>query len=213
MNLRTIFNEQTVNESDKWSEYFDVYESHFKKFVGLAPTVVEVGVAKGGSLEMWLKYFGPDAKIYGIDSNPQIENVEGVNLIQGDQGNPEFWDKFLQTVYSIDVFVDDGSHINSHQILTFCKVWPKMSPNGVFICEDTHTSYWSEYGGGLQRSGTFIEFAKQMIDCLHVNYLENVSPAEHFKELTKDIKSIMFYDGQVVITKGKKKNIRINNRA
>lgn len=212
MNLLTIFNEQLALRSGKWSEYFDVYETHFEKFVGKAPTVVEVGVERGGSLEMWLKYFGPDAKIYGIDNTPQIENVEGVHLIHGDQGNPEFWDKFLETVPSIDVFVDDGSHINSHQILTFCKVWPKISPNGVFICEDMHTSYWSEYGGGLQKSGTFIEFAKQMIDCLNMDHLRNVSPAEHFKELTKEIKSIMFYDGQVVFTKGKKKNIMVSNR-
>lgn len=207
--LREIFNNELVNRCDKWSNYFDVYEPHLSKFVGKSPTVVEVGVAGGGSLEMWLKYFGVDSKIYGIDIHPQVEDVKGVQLIIGDQSNPEFWDQFTVDVPQIDVFIDDGSHVNSHQILTFYKVWQHLKEGGVYICEDTHTSYWNEYGGGLQRPGTFIEFAKQLIDCLHTDYMRDVSPSKNFYELTKDIGQVCFYDSQVVIVKGKKKNERI----
>jgi hypothetical protein len=37
----------------------------------------------------------------------------------------------------------------------------------VYLCEDTHTSYHSDHGGGLRKPETFIEFAKARIDWLH----------------------------------------------
>lgn len=210
MKLLNIFQNELTNRCDKWSNYFEVYESHLNKFVNRSPTLVEVGVAGGGSLEMWLKYFGEGSQIYGIDIQPQVEKVDGVNLIIGDQNNKEFWNAFLkQIVTDIDIFIDDGSHVNSHQILTFMEVWPKIKDGGVYICEDTHTSYWSEYDGGLNRNGTFIEFSKKLIDGLHSDYLNNIHPSEEFKEMIGSIKNISFYDSQVVFTKGKKINQRI----
>ena len=209
MILQNIFNNELINRCDKWHNYFDVYETHFHKFIDKSPVVVEVGVAGGGSAEMWVKYFGKDSSIYGIDIAPQVHSVDGVNLILGDQSNPLFWDEFLKSVPNIDVFIDDGSHLMKDQILTFIKVWKHMNSGGVFICEDTHTSYWNEYEGGLHRSGTFIEFAKQLIDCLHADHLRDVSPSTEFHALTKDIGQVSFYDSQVVITKGKTRNTRI----
>lgn len=208
MILRNIFNNLTLR-CDKWSEYFDVYESHFGKFVNKAPVVVEVGVAGGGSLEMWQKYFGKSAAIYGIDNTPQIEKVEGTTLILGDQSSSIFWDNFLQTVNSIDVFVDDGSHNNNDQILTFTKVWPYIGEGGVYICEDTHTSYWQDYGGSLKNPKSFMEFSKQLTDVLNVDYITEAGLPSNFYNLVKSIGSISFYDSQVVFTKGKRKNIRL----
>jgi hypothetical protein len=53
----------------KWHQYFDVYHNHFNRFRGKNITFLEIGVSQGGSLQMWRKYFGPQAKIYGIDIN------------------------------------------------------------------------------------------------------------------------------------------------
>ena len=47
----------------KWHHYFEIYDWHFKRFRGKEIVVVEVGVFQGGSLQMWRKYFGPNAKI------------------------------------------------------------------------------------------------------------------------------------------------------
>jgi hypothetical protein len=38
---------------------------------------------------------------------------------------------------------------------------------GVYLCEDTHTSYWPDFGGGLRKEGTFIERTKGLIDSIH----------------------------------------------
>ena len=43
--------------STKWSSYFQVYDKIFKKFKNKKIKFVEVGVANGGSLFIWKKYF------------------------------------------------------------------------------------------------------------------------------------------------------------
>ena len=67
--LREIFDNLDLH-CGKWSHYFDIYEQHFNKFVGKKPVVVEVGICRGGSAEMWKKYFGEGATIIGIDIDP-----------------------------------------------------------------------------------------------------------------------------------------------
>ena len=44
---------KSEHSSDKWQPYFEVYESHLNKFMDTDLNIVEVGVQKGGSLEMW----------------------------------------------------------------------------------------------------------------------------------------------------------------
>ena len=56
--------------SIKYDTYFPAYEALFQKYVGREITIVEVGVFSGGSLFMWREFFGPKARIIGIDLNP-----------------------------------------------------------------------------------------------------------------------------------------------
>ena len=73
----------------KWLHYFEIYHRHFERFRGKPVTVVEFGVSQGGSLQMWKHYFGPRARIIGIDVNPdcamyvepQIEVLIGSQLV------------------------------------------------------------------------------------------------------------------------------------
>jgi hypothetical protein len=218
--LWEIFNHHLTLKCDKWGPYFDVYEKYFSKYRNKEAVIVEVGVDGGGSLEMWSKYFGTSAKIYGIDNDLKIKELGGATLVPGDQNSILFWDQFLDKVGTIDIFIDDGSHINLHQIKTFNKVWPKINNDGVYLCEDTHTSYWQGFGGELEKPNTFIEYAKQMIDVLHMEHLDNVLNTnpnlklDHaLSELARDIGQISFYNSQVVFIKGKPNfdRIIINN--
>ena len=58
--------------------------------------------------------------------------------------------------------------MNEHQIITFKHLFPKLNPGGIYIIEDTHTSYWERFGGGYD-SNSFINYSKQLIDM--INYL------------------------------------------
>ena len=54
----------------KWRHYFAIYHRHLQRFVGKAPRVLEIGIYSGGSLPMWLHYFGDGTQVYGVDIEP-----------------------------------------------------------------------------------------------------------------------------------------------
>ena len=56
--------------SNKHSSYFQTYGELFEKYRGKPITFVEIGVFSGGSLFMWRDYFGPQARIIGVEFNP-----------------------------------------------------------------------------------------------------------------------------------------------
>lgn len=212
--LEEIFN-KVDHSSDKWRPYFEVYHRHLKHLQGTDVNLVEVGVQKGGSLDMWSQYFSEGSVITGIDVDPECAKLEynkpNINVVIGNQADPNFWDGFLKD-REIDVFIDDGGHHMNQQIVTFEKVYPKMKVGGIFIVEDTHTSYWPDYGGGLNAKGSFIEYAKSYVDVLHYDHKkEMTSDLEMRKKIAYDtLTSVHFYDSIVVFEKlGKREMQRV----
>lgn len=214
--VRQIF-DNLPKSCDKWENYLDVYNRHTVQFWDNKPyNIVEVGVQKGGSLHMWESLFShPDTTITGIDIDPECANLKydnpNIKVVIGDQGKPEFWDEFLKDRPPIHLFIEDGGHFMDQQILTFQKVFPKMPVGSVYICEDVHTSYMPYNGGELEKPGTFIEFAKSLIDFIHVDWWENGLPAQQkeiIKNLTNDLTSIHFYDSIIVFEKFGKKEMK-----
>lgn len=204
--LRHIFDNTLNHPSDKWESYFDVYERHLTELRKAPVNLIEVGVQKGGSLDMWAHYF-PNAKtITGIDIDPECANLKyddpRIKVIIGDQGKSEFWNQFLSDHGAIDIFIDDGGHFMDQQIITFEKIFPRLSVGGVFICEDCHTSYMNYNGGGLERKGSFIEYAKSYIDVIHWDWKEQYNTELERKwKIGKDLTSVHFYDSMVVFEK------------
>jgi len=213
--LIDIFN-NLERHCGKWSHYFDIYERHFSQYVGKKPVVVEVGICRGGSAEMWQKYFGEGATIVGIDVDPNAFKPEhqtpGCVQVNGDQGDPAFWDKFLQDYPEIDVFLDDGSHRVDHQILTLQKVWPHIKKGGVYMCEDTHTNYWPEYGGSLKAPSTFLNYSKLITDTMNSAYFKGLDQHPDnmkFAEFYQNVVGMHYYDSIVVIDKGEKPETKL----
>ena len=85
--LLEIFNRQP-RFCYKLDTYFSIYEEQFARFVGKPITFVEIGVLHGGSLTMWREYFGPQARIIGVELNPAAKamEAEGFEIEIGDQG-------------------------------------------------------------------------------------------------------------------------------
>ena len=122
----------------KWRHYFPIYHRHLAKFVGREVHIVEIGIYSGGSLPMWLDYFGESCQIYGIDIEPACVKHErdGVRVFIGDQADPAFWQRFVSELPRIDVVIDDGGHLAHQQIATLRSLLPHIAPGGVYICED-----------------------------------------------------------------------------
>ena len=75
--LHRYFLNNSHKRLHKWIHYFDIYETHFARFRGKAPVMVEIGVMGGGSLKMWKEYFGEGSRIVGVDINPDCKVHEG----------------------------------------------------------------------------------------------------------------------------------------
>lgn len=132
----------------------------------------EIGVSKSGSLQMWKGYFGPFVKIIGIDIDPACKAYEEdqIHICIGDQSDTEFLQGIINKYGQPDVVLDDGSHIMQHVCATFDFLYDKISGNGLYFIEDLHTVYSEQYGGGLNREGTFIEQCKGLIDSLNMRH-------------------------------------------
>lgn len=193
----------------KCAHYFDIYEQYFAKYRGREVVILEIGVYHGGSLQMWKNYFGDKAKIYGIDINPECKKFEeeGIKIFTGSQSDKLFLKDVLSQVPPIDVLIDDGGHTMKQQITAFKEIFDQVKADGIYICEDLHTSYWLKYGGGYKRKGTFIEFSKNIIDQLNAHYSEQ--SALKVDSLTKSIKGLHYYNGMLVIEKGEVNNFQI----
>jgi hypothetical protein len=187
----------------KWSHYFDIYDRYFARFRGRQVTIVEIGVFQGGSLQMWKTYFGPKARIIGIDVNPECKKLEedNISILIGSQSDRQFLRKLRQEVGPIDILIDDGGHTMVQQIVTFEELFPAVAPDGLYMCEDIHTSYQLEYGGGVKRRGTFIEFAKDLIDKLNAYHSEQQNLT--VDTVTTSTVALHFYDSVLVVEKGK----------
>ena len=187
----------------KWMHYFDIYERHFERFRGKSPVMVEIGVMGGGSLAMWKEYFGPGSQIIGIDITPECKahEAEGVEVFIGSQDDPAIIDAIFAKHPKIDIVLDDGSHMMHHMISSFELMYDRIQPNGVYMVEDTHTCYWSEYGGGLNRGDSFIEFAKHKLDELNAVHTREMLPTTEF---TRSTDHIAFYDSVVVFERRRK---------
>jgi hypothetical protein len=86
------------------------------------------------------------------------------------------------------------------QVTTLEELYLPMRDDGVYLCEDTHTSYMPAFGGGHLKADTFIEYSKKLVDQLnafHVKESESLAP-NYFTQATD---SIHFYDSVVVIEK------------
>jgi hypothetical protein len=185
---------------DKWRHYFDIYHRHFERFRGRSPVMLEIGVFQGGSLEMWRSYFGPGARIVGIDIDPACERFasEGIEIVIGDQADRGFLAGLRSRYPRVDIVLDDGGHKMHQQITSFEELYPHIQPYGVYLCEDLHTSYIPAFGGGYRREGTFIEYAKGLIDRLHAWYEDAGLQVD---DLTRSTFSLSFYDSVLVAEK------------
>ncbi len=181
----------------KWVHYFDIYERHLERFRGTSPVMIEIGVSGGGSLAMWKAYLGPGARIVGIDINPACKEheAEGIEVFIGSQDDPALIERLLRKYPRPDIVLDDGSHVMRHMRRSFDLLYDRVSPNGVYVVEDTHTCYWSEFEGGVKREGSFMELVKDRLDDLNAVHARGAIPVSSF---TRSTNAVCCYDSVVV---------------
>ncbi|GGC97304.1 class I SAM-dependent methyltransferase [Aquisalinus flavus] len=184
----------------KWAHYFDAYERHFRRYVGRPVVVFEIGCGRGGSLQMWKRYFGPLATIVGMDIAPRCKGYEEdqIHVRIGDQSDHAFLESVIEEFGTPDIVIDDGSHVMSHINSTFDYLFQRTDRHGVYLVEDLHTAYMENFEGGYLKKTTFIERCKGFIDELHAPHSSEIKATE----ITRSTVSMHIYDSIVVLEKG-----------
>jgi methyltransferase family protein len=200
--LEKYFTQNTGNLIHKWMHYFEIYDRHFSRYRGTDVHLVEFGVNHGGSLQMWADYFGPRARIYGIDINPECQALaeNAIDILIGSQDDRAFLRSVADKIPRVDILIDDGGHTMQQQTNTFEELFAHIDPHGVYLCEDLHTSYWERFGGGYANPKSFIEYTKNFIDALNAWHSEDSRRLE-VSTFTRSVHSLHYYDSVLVIEK------------
>lgn len=217
--LDKIAIERGTDKSSQIHNYCVKYEK-WLPFNRLEPLkILEIGVLAGQSLLTWREYY-PNAIIIGIDIdiNCKLHESPEQNIFVevGSQDDPAFLAEVVNKWGPFDMILDDGSHMNSHIIFSFNHLIDSVRSEGVYVIEDSCTSYWPEYEGGFRLSGTAIEFCKDLVDDVNFNgqyqsLFWNVhgrredflvkQTLENNISIRTDIESINFLNGIIIITK------------
>ena len=201
--LDRIAAKHTGHVVNKWKHYFEIYDRHLARFRNRDVTLLKIGVAGGGSLEIWRRYLGARARIVGVDINPACKRFEkpGARIFIGNQGERSFLEAVAADAGPFDIVIDDGSHAYDHQLNTFRTLFPHIREDGVYACEDLCTSYWKEqFGGGPRQPGTFVESLKEMIDEINAWFWRESVEADK-DALANSVHGVHFYPALVVIEK------------
>jgi hypothetical protein len=200
--MERLFYGHTGRQAYKWHQYLEAYDRHLNRFRGTQVRLLEIGVHKGGSLQIWRKYLGADAVVFGIDIDESCRGLDGgeASVRIGSQADPVFLKQVVAEMGGVDVVLDDGSHIAEHQRASFTTLWPLLSPGGLYMCEDLMTSYWDVYhNGGYQRAGTFIEVVKQLVDDQHAWYHDQ--PQRALADAASSVHCVSMYEGLAAVEK------------
>jgi hypothetical protein len=202
-----------IHKTDKTGSHWYIphYERHFRNLRNKRLRILEIGVggygdpdSGGESLRMW-KYYFPKSSIYSLDIYDKTRIQEPrIKIFQGSQNDPDFLHKIVAQMGGLDIVIDDGSHINEHVITSFRKLFPLLCEGGIYVIEDTQTSYWPKWGGDsydLNNPNTTMNLLKTLTDGL--NYQEIAKKNYQPSYFDQNIVSIHFYHNIVFIHKGR----------
>lgn len=152
---------------------------------------------------MWRTFF-PKGAIAGIDIyDKKLHEERRIRAFKGSQFDPDFLAEVMGEVGEPEIIIDDGSHINEHVIESFRLLFTRLAPGGLYVVEDTQTSYFESKGGSsreLDSVETSMGFLKRMVDSL--NYQEIEGRLNQGQPEDGHITAMHFYHSLVIIEKG-----------
>lgn len=201
-------------DKQRGHSYATCYQRHFQPLRHERLNLLEIGIggyddpkSGGESLRMWKAYF-PKAQIYGLDIHDKSWHDESrIKTFQGSQADGEVLRRVAAAIGSIDIIIDDGSHLNDHVIASFKMLFPLLSDRGLYVIEDVQTSYWDDFmgvrwGGSRDRAAphTSMNFLKLLVDGL--NHAEFLDASYVPSDFDQTITAIHFYHNIVFLQKG-----------
>lgn len=190
--------------------YCETYAEYLRRWRFKRVRLLEIGIggygdefSGGHSLRMWKAWF-PFARICGMDisqKHPSVVEMARVDFVVGDQRDPDCLKWVSEQYGPFDIIIDDGSHLNAHQITSLATLYPLLKDPGVYVVEDTQTSYWLDFGGDPARESgaTFMNFSKRLADA--VNAAEYMYPSDPRDPFEETLARIVYELNMVVLVK------------
>jgi hypothetical protein len=203
-------------ETDKIQHhYLEVYDPILSHWTDKDVKLLEIGIHKGGSLNLWRDYF-PKGTIAGIDLELPEGFIPGerIQLFQGSQGDTQFLSQVAASIApdGFDIIIDDASHIGELSKTTFWHLFDHhLKPGGLYAIEDWGTGYLDDFPDGRRfdpkpsildpfpsHSHGMVGFVKELVDEQCAGSIA-FGRGEEFR-LSK-FESLLFTEGVVFITK------------
>jgi len=128
----------------------------------------------GASLRMWREYF-PSCHIYGCDIiDDVIFQDDRITTQSVDQSSSKSLESMMINFGKMDFILDDGSHIESHQKISFTTLWKYLNVGGYYIIEDIRKNKLDHMS----------ELYKQFTDC----------KIKHIHQHHKDIQGFIVFE-------------------
>lgn len=132
--------------------YLDVYDPILAPWVGKEIKLLEIGIHKGGSLQLWRDYFRLGI-IIGIDIKLPHHFVprERIQIFKGSQADEQFLSEVANKAApeGFDIIIDDASHIGALTKTAFWHLFDNhLKPGGLYVIEDWGTGYLDDFPDG-----------------------------------------------------------------
>jgi len=142
--------------------YGPAYGEFLKPYRYRRIKILEIGIGGyadslgGNSLLAWQAFF-PFARIIGCDiQDKRVLSTRNIHVYKIDQSSADDLAELVRAEGPFDIVIDDGSHLNRHQIFTFEALFESVSKDGLYVVEDVQTSYWPDRVGSFVWDGAHI---------------------------------------------------------
>lgn len=161
--------------------------------IGPKARILEIGVANGESLDMWLHLF-PEGDVVGVDENRNARWPDNTTRVVADQADGRLAELVAKTHtdrtgafrFGFDLIIDDASHNNDLTRATWINLWPLVHPGRFYVIEDWNHS-----------NGLIVEFARELLGAFKED-----KPAVA-DEYAGDVASITYRHGLIIMEKRK----------
>lgn len=199
-----------VYDSDKGQHYLQRYEQFLHDLVDRDVCLLELGVFKGGSLQLWRDYF-TRGLIIGLDVNRvDVDDSTGrIRVYQGFQQDLGLLDKIRSesAPKGFDVIIDDASHMGNLTKASFLHLFEKhLKPGGIYVIEDWGTGYWadwpdgSSYVQGVSHQSGMVGFVKELIDACGASDISRSATLDE-RPISMSVASVHVFPGLVFVIK------------
>jgi hypothetical protein len=196
-------------------DYLEVYDPILSRWTDKDVKLLEIGIHKGGSLELWHDYF-PRGMIVGIDLElPEAFNPgERIQLFKGSQADTQFLSEVAMNTApdGFDIIIDDASHIGELTKTTFWHLFHHhLKPGGLYAIEDWGTGYLHDFPDGKRfdpnpstldpfpcHSHGMVGFVKELVDEQCAGSI-TLGRGEKFR--LSNFESLLITEGVVFVTK------------